>query len=485
MHTQTAVGSPTTAAAAASVAHSSVSFAPLPPLPSHPPRRVVVTGLGCVTPLGCGWRSLWSALCAGRSGVRAITDPKITSLQLATKSVADIPTAPDDERLKPVGNSGATGDVTDAHWDAKRWVPRSIMSQTSPFIHYALAAASMALEDGKYSLSSESDPELAASRAGVCMGSGIGCLEEGVEAGMALSTKGKRGVSAYSIPKLLINLAAGQISIQHGFRGPNHGVATACTTGAHSIGDAFSFIRHGHADVMIAGSTEASVTPLSLALFARIRALSTRDYASPSEASRPFDVDRDGFVMGEGAGAMLLEEREHAIQRGAHIYAEVRGYGLSADASHITAPHESGRGSLQCMEASLRHAGLSPSHIDYINAHATSTPLGDRVESRAIQQLFGASSSTDSVAVSSTKGALGHMLGAAGSVEAIICCLAIETGLIPPNLNLNLQTLESDMRNLNYVAGKEARERRVRATMSNSFGFGGTNASLVFTQHEA
>lgn len=296
-------------------------------------------------------------------------------------------------------------------------------------------------------------------------------------------------------PPADVCVALCQPGIQHGFRGPNHAVATACTTGAHSIGDAFSFIRNDHADVMVAGSSEASVSPLSMALFARIRALGHRaaqpgdgaaDPDDEATTSRPFDADRNGFVMGEGAGALVLEELEHARARGARIYAEVRGYGLSGDASHITAPHAQGRGSLLCMQAALRSAGLEPHHVDYINAHATSTPLGDRVESAAIRTLFGgaapSSPGSEAVSVSSTKGALGHMLGAAGSVEALICCLAVARDAVPPTLNLN--RLEPDMADLNYVRGGVGHKRTVRAALSNSFGFGGTNASLIFAKYE-
>jgi 3-oxoacyl-[acyl-carrier-protein] synthase II len=450
----------------AHAAHST----PLPPLPAHAPRplrRVVVTGLGCVTPLGCTPGQLWQRLLAGETGVRTITDPAVTALELSCKVAADVRR----------GTDRAAGE-----FDLAVAVPKEIRSQTSPFIHFALSAAAQALTHSGYSITSTAQAE----RSGVAFGSGIGCVEESASAGLAMKEKGKRGLSAYSIPKLLVNLAAGQISIRHNFRGPNHAVATACTTGAHSIGDAFNFIRSGAADVMLAGSSEASVTPLSLALFSRIRALSTT--SDPSRASRPFDSGRDGFVMGEGAGAMLLEDLDHAKQRGARILAEIRGYGLSGDASHITAPHESGRGSLACMQAALRDAMLRPEDIDYINAHATSTPLGDRVEASAIRSLFfpsdGPSSSpapTSGPSVSSTKGALGHMLGAAGSVEALICVLALQHQQLPPNLRL--ESLEEAMQGVRYV-GAQAEKRPVRAAMSNSFGFGGTNASIVITQYQ-
>lgn len=439
-----------------------------------------------MTPLGSGvgGEQLFRRLMAGETGVATLTDPAITKLDLAPRVAAWVRRGTDE----------AAG-----QFDASRWVPRAVSSQISPFIQFAMASANMALQDARYSLKDGGlppgrDPELAADRTGVCMGSGIGCVDESADAGMALAAKGKKGLSAYSIPKLLVNLAAGQISIQHGFRGPNHAVATACTTGAHSIGDAFNFIRANAADVMIAGSSEAAVTPLSMALFARIRALGHRpplpDGSTPEQraaddatTSRPFDAERSGFVMGEGAGVLVLEELEHARARGARIYAEVRGYGLSGDASHITAPHAEGRGSLLCMQSALRCAGLSPEHIDYVNAHATSTPLGDRVESLALQSLFGSvASGPDAVSVSSTKGALGHMLGAAGSVEALICCLAVARDTVPPSLNLH--SLEDGMQGLNYVRGNKGVQRTVRAALSNSFGFGGTNATLIFAKYE-
>lgn len=446
-----------------SFSSSSRSSLPPPP-PPRPPRRVVVTGMGCVTPLGCSIHHLWSNLLNGSSGIRRITSPDITKLSLSATVAGNV-------------QRGSNKDL--GEFDLSKDVPRSIVTQTSPFIHFAIASATQALEQANWKITNEHD----AKRTGVAFGSGIGCVEESAQAGMALNEKGKKGVSAYSIPKLLVNLAAGQISIVHGFRGPNHSVSTACTTGAHSIGDAFNFIRTGAADVMLAGSSEASVTPLSLALFSRIRALSTFDSPDPTHASRPFDSRRDGFVMGEGAGALVLEELEHALARGAKIIAEVRGYGLSGDASHITAPHPSGRGSIQCMTAALEDAGFKPEHIDYINAHATSTPIGDRVEAMAIQTLFGESTSPDTgVSVSSTKGALGHMLGAAGSVEALICCLAIQHQHVPPNLNL--EQLESSMEGLNYVRGGKGLPREVRTAMSNSFGFGGTNASIIFARYE-
>ena len=534
------------AAKPAAAASASCSLPP-PPAPPARVRRVVVTGLGCVTPLGCGADLLFRRLLAGDSGVARVVDPAITKLDLAPNVAAWVRR----------GSDAKAGQFD----PAAHGVPRAVMAQTSPFIHFAMAAANMALADAKYATNSAASPDTAASaaatggsassvlplppgrdpdhaadRTGVCMGSGIGCVDESAEAGIALAARGKKGLSAYSIPKLLVNLAAGQISqsqtqqgrasrgnehtlsaelicvfsscescvgIQHGFRGPNHAVATACTTGAHSIGDAFNFIRNDSADVMVAGSSEASVTPLSMALFARIRALGHRDAAaqaimSPEQrasddasTSRPFDASRNGFVMGEGAGALILEELEHARARGARIYAEVRGYGLSGDAAHITAPHAQGRGSLLCMRGALRSAGLDPSHIDYINAHATSTPLGDRVEAMAIREVFGEAAASAggsdpraSVCVSSTKGALGHMLGAAGSVESLICVLAVYHDRVPPNLHLH--EFEPEMRGLNYVQPGDAAtvHRPIRAALSNSFGFGGTNASLIFTKYE-
>jgi len=415
-----------------------------------------VTGLGLVTPLGIGLKNVWSSLLASNSAVTRITAanfPAISALDLPSKVCAPLP---------------ATFSLND-------YVPASLQPSTSPFIHYALTAAHLALADSNYAPTTVQQLE----RTGVCIGSGIGSVEEPVVQHTLLSTKGRRGTSPYAIPRLLVNLAAGQVSIRYGFKGPNHSVSTACTTGAHSIGDAYRFIQHGDADVMLAGGTEQGITPLSLTLFSRCRALSTHYNDRPAEASRPFSSGRDGFVMGEGAAVLILEELQHARARGAKVYAEVRGYGCSADAHHITAPADDGSGAYRSMQRALHTAQLQPHHIDYINAHATSTPLGDRAEHAAIKHTF--QQHAHSLAVSSTKGAVGHMLGAAGAVEAAFTVLAIRDQCVPPTLNWGVEGEEAAVFDLNYVSGG-SQQRRVRAALTNSFGFGGTNASLVFAE---
>ena len=392
--------------------YSSSSSLP-PPRPLTLTRRVVVTGVGLVTPLGVGVAEVWPALLAGRSALAAVTPsnfPSIACLDLPSKVVAPLPPSAVD-----------------------RFVPPSLRSSTSPFIHYALAAASLALTDADYHPTSPTSLD----RTGVCIGSGIGSVEDTAAQSRLLQDRGRRGVSPYGIPRLLANLAAGHVSIQHHLRGPNHTVSTACTTGAHSIGDAARFIQHGDADVMLAGGTEQGITPLSMALFSRCRALSTHYNDTPHLASQPFSAGRDGFVMGDGAGVLVLEELSHALARGARVYAEVRGYGCSADAHHITAPPIDGRGARLCMQRALHSSGLLPSHIDYINAHATSTPLGDAVENHAIHAVFGPHAAH--LSVSSTKGAVGHLLGAAGAVEAAFTVLAIHYQQVPPTLNLDVK----------------------------------------------
>ena len=438
-------------------------------------RRVVVTGIGLVCPLGVGVDAVWSALLGCQSALTAVTAgsfPLIHALDLPSRVIAPLP----------------------ASFSTDAFVAPSLRSSTSPFIHYALAAAQLALEDSRYSPASAAERE----RVGVCIGSGIGCVEESAGQGRLLAEKGRRAVSPYGIPRLLANLAAGHVSIRYGLQGPNHTTSTACTTGAHSVGDAYRFIQHGDADVMLAGGTEQGITPLSMALFSRCRALSTAYNDTPRLASQPFSAGRDGFVMGDGAGILVLEELEHARARGARVYAEVRGYGCSADAHHITAPAVDGRGAQLCMHRALRSSGLSAEHIDYINAHATSTPLGDAVENRAIHAVFG--EHAHGLSVSSTKGAMGHLLGAAGAVEAAFTALAVRDQIVPPTLNLDVHGERrgqprggegadredgdagsvSDF-DLDYVPDA-AKRRVVRAAMTNSFGFGGTNASLVFAQ---
>eukprot|EP00743_Colponemidia_sp_Colp-15_P004887 GILK01005267.1.p1 GENE.GILK01005267.1~~GILK01005267.1.p1 ORF type:complete len:431 (-),score=51.99 GILK01005267.1:137-1429(-) len=427
----------------------------LPPPRLFPQRRVVVTGMGLVTPLGVGLKYVWNQLTSGECGIRALDKPEFASLRSKVAAVV------------PKGEQ-------DGQFDVARAVSMEIESKVSPFIAYALAASKEALADAQWNPSDAAQQE----RTGVAIGSGVGCLEDIIDNGLVLQNQGPRRVSPFFVPRILINLAAGHVSIAHGLKGPNHCVVTACATGAHSIGDAFRMIRHGDAEVMVAGGTEACVNPLAIAGFSSLKALSTKFNGSPLKASRPFDKDRDGFVIGEGAGVMVLEELEHAKQRGARIYAEIRGYGLSGDGHHITAPTPDGSGAYRAMQAAVHQSGLEPSHIDYINAHATSTPLGDKIENTAIKRLFGVHASN--LAISSTKGAVGHLLGAAGAVEAIFTVLSIANGVVPPTLNLDAPEPEFD---LNYVAHR-SQTKAVRAALTNSFGFGGTNAALVFSQLE-
>eukprot|EP00742_Colponemidia_sp_Colp-10_P003997 GILJ01004264.1.p1 GENE.GILJ01004264.1~~GILJ01004264.1.p1 ORF type:complete len:433 (+),score=46.51 GILJ01004264.1:120-1418(+) len=418
-------------------------------------RRVVVTGMGLVTPLGVGVKYVWNKLTSGECGIRALDQPEFASLR--SKIAAVVPKGQED-----------------GQFDFARAVSVDIASKVSPFIAYALAASREALADAQWKPLDAAQQE----RTGVAVGSGVGCLEDIIDSGLVLQKQGPRRVSPFFVPRILINLAAGHVSIAHGLKGPNHCAVTACATGAHSIGDAFRMIRHGDAEVMVAGGTEACVHPLAMAGFSSLKALSTKFNDSPLKASRPFDKDRDGFVIGEGAGVMVLEELEHAKRRGARIYAEIRGYGLSGDGHHITAPTPDGSGAYRAMQAAVHQSGLEPTHIDYINAHATSTPLGDKIENTAIKRLFGVHASN--LAISSTKGAVGHLLGAAGAVEAIFTVLAIADGVVPPTLNLDEPEPEFD---LNYVAHR-SQSKVVRAALTNSFGFGGTNAALVFSKLE-
>ncbi len=420
-------------------------------------RRVVVTGLGLVTPLGDGVETSWRRLIEGRSGIRRIDRFDVSDL--ACKIAG----------LVPDGEGEGAFRATD-------YVEARELRRNDLFIVYALAAAEQAVRDSGY----EPESEEARTRAGVLIGSGIGGLSTIAETALTLERAGPRRVSPFFIPAALINLASGQVSIRFGFRGPNHSVVTACSTGAHAIGDAARLIALGDADVMIAGGAEAAVCRLGIAGFAAARALSTRYNDEPEKASRPWDADRDGFVMAEGAGCVLLEEYEHARRRGARIYAEVRGYGLSGDAYHVTAPAPDGDGGFRSMRNALENARLDPQDIDYINAHGTSTPLGDEIELAAVKRLFG--SHAGRLAMSSTKSAIGHLLGAAGAVEAIFCILAIRDGVVPPTLNLERPCEGAEDMNL---VPREAQQRPVRAALSNSFGFGGTNATVIFTDPEA
>jgi 3-oxoacyl-[acyl-carrier-protein] synthase II len=415
-------------------------------------RRVVATGLGLVSPLGCGVKANWDRLINGESGIRAIQSFDVSDLP--AKIAGQVP----------------RGETASGSFNADDWVSPKEQRRMDTFIIYALAACEQAITDAGWRPTDEEGRR----RTGVLIGSGIGGLPEIARAAMLLETGGPRKISPFFIPATLINLASGHVSIKYGLQGPNHAVVTACATGAHALGDAARLILWDDADVMVAGGTEAAVCRLGIAGFAAARALSTKFNDTPERASRPWDVDRDGFVMSEGAAIVVLEEYEHARKRGAHIYAELVGYGLSGDAFHITAPSENGEGAYNCMKAALRHAQLATDEVDYVNAHGTSTPLGDEIELGAVKRLFG--DAAYRLSMSSTKSAVGHLLGAAGAAEAIFSIKAVETGVVPPTLNLDNPDEGCDLDLVPHVA----KERPVRAALSNSFGFGGTNASLVF-----
>ncbi|MDJ0942922.1 MAG: beta-ketoacyl-ACP synthase II [Kiloniellales bacterium] len=414
-------------------------------------RRVVITGIGLVTPLGVGTSHVWGRLTAGQSGIKGIQ----------SFDVSDLPAK--------IAGLVPPGSTEDGYFDADRFMAAKDRRKVDDFILYGVAAAQQAVEDAGWMPEDEEDRE----RTGVMIGSGIGGLQWISETAVLLEQKGPRRVSPFFIPAALINLASGQVSIRYGFKGPNHAVVTACSTGAHAIGDAARLIKWDDADVMVAGGAEAAVCRLGVAGFAAARALSTGFNETPEKASRPWDEGRDGFVMGEGAGVVILEELEHARKRGARIYAEVLGYGLSGDAHHITAPAEDGSGGFRSMQAALRSAKLNPEDVDYVNAHGTSTPLGDEIELGAVKRLFG--DAAYKLSMSSTKSAIGHLLGAAGAVESIFCCLAIDQGVVPPTLNLDNPSPGCDI----DLVPHQAKERKVNIALSNSFGFGGTNASLV------
>ena len=416
-------------------------------------RRVVVTGLGLVTPIGTGVELTWKRLLEGRSGITPIE--KFDVSDLPAKVAAHV----------------VRGDG-EGEFNYDDWVSSKERRKMSDFIIFGLAAAQQAIEDANWKPETEDERY----RTGVLIGSGIGGLNEIVEGAETLRERGPRRLSPFFIPMALINLVSGHTSIRFGFKGPNHAVVTACSTGAHAIGDAARFISMDDADVMVAGGSESAICRLGMAGFAAARALSTNFNDTPEKASRPWDKDRDGFVMGEGAGVVVLEELEHAKARGAKIYAEIVGYGLSGDAHHITAPAADGSGAFRAMEMAMKRAGLAPDAIDYVNAHGTSTPLGDEIEVQAVKRLFG--DSAGNIAMSSTKSAIGHLLGAAGSVEAIFSILAMRDGIVPPTLNLDNPSEGCD---LDFVP-HEAKSKVVRAALSNSFGFGGTNATLIFTQ---
>ncbi len=418
-------------------------------------RRVVVTGMGMVTPLGVGVKRNWDSITAGKSGLRIIDEFDLTDM---ASHVAGIVPKTTDEN------------PTDGAFNVNLFVPIKEQKKIDRFIEFAMAAAQEAIEDSGWKAEAQEDQE----RTGVLIGSGIGGLGTMYEASITLKERGPRRMSPFCIPAMLINLASGHVSIKYGFKGPNHSVVTACATGTHAIGDSARLIALGDADVMVAGGAEAAVTPLGVGGFAAARALSTGYNDRPTEASRPFDEGRDGFVIAEGSGVVVLEEYEHAKKRGAKIYAEVIGYGLSGDAYHITSPPEGGDGGFRAMSAALKNAKINPEDIDYINAHGTSTPVGDGIECTAIKRLF--EKSLNKLSMSSTKSAIGHLLGAAGAVEAIYSMKAIETGILPPTLNL--ENISEPCKGIDLVP-KVAKDKKVKIALSNSFGFGGTNASVI------
>jgi 3-oxoacyl-[acyl-carrier-protein] synthase II len=415
-------------------------------------RRVVVTGLGMVTPLACGVEATWQRLLAGQSAIKRIE--KFDVSDISCKIAGQVP----------------RGEGADGTFNPDHWMEPKEQRKVDDFILFAMGAAKQALDDADWHPSDYDDQIVS----GVMIGSGIGGVEGIAETALLLRDRGARRVSPFFIPGRIINLAAGYVSIAHSLKGPNHAVVTACSTGAHAIGDAGRLIALGDADVMVAGGTESPVNRISLAGFAACRALSTGFNDTPERASRPYDRDRDGFVMGEGAGALVLEDYDHAKRRGARIYAELIGYGLSGDAYHITAPAEDGDGALRCMTAAVRRAGIAPGEIDYINAHGTSTPLGDEIELKAVERLVG--NAAGHISMSSTKSSIGHLLGAAGAVEAIFCMLAMRDQVAPPTINLDNPSVATAL----DLVPHNARKRPINVVLSNSFGFGGTNASLIF-----
>jgi 3-oxoacyl-[acyl-carrier-protein] synthase II len=417
-------------------------------------RRVVVTGMGMVTPLGSGVETTWARLKAGESGAQRITTFQVDDLPCQIAGVI------------PRGDGSGGTFNPDLSMEPKE------QRKVDDFIIFAMAAADEAIKSSGWEPKTEDDRYAT----GVLIGSGIGGIGGIVEAGITLHERGPRRISPFFIPGRLINLASGYVSIKHGLKGPNHAVVTACSTGAHAIGDAARLIALGDADVMVAGGTESPVVRISLAGFAACRALATHFNDRPTEASRPYDRDRDGFVMGEGAGAVVVEEYEHAKARGATIHGEVIGYGLSGDAFHITAPSEDGNGAERCMRAALKRAAIDPSEVDYVNAHGTST-MADGIELAAVERVMG--NAAGKLTMSSTKSAIGHLLGAAGAVEAIFCLLAMRDGVAPPTLNLENPSVETPI----DLVPLKAKEKRIDIALSNSFGFGGTNASLVFRRH--
>ena len=419
-------------------------------------RRVVITGLGLVTPLACGVDQSWQRLLAGKTGIKRIDEFNVEDLSCQ------------------IGGVIPRGDGTDGTFNPDDWMPKKDQRKVDDFIIYALAAADQAIADAQWSPANEEE----ANRAGVLVGSGIGGLQGIASTSLLLEEKGPRRISPFFIPGRLINLAGGYISIKHGLKGPNHAVVTACSTGTHAIGDAARLIALDDADVMVAGGTESPICRLAIAGFASAKALSKGFNDAPDKASRPYDEDRDGFVMGEGAGSMVLEELEHAKARGATIYGEIIGYGLSGDAFHITAPAASGDGAYRCMQAAIKRANIEPSDIDYVNAHGTSTPMGDEIELGAVERVFGDAASD--LTMSSTKSAIGHLLGAAGAVEAVFSTLAIRDNVAPPTLNLDNPSVETKI----DLVPHTSKNMPINTVLSNSFGFGGTNASIIIRGFE-
>jgi len=414
-------------------------------------RRVVITGLGMVSPLACGVEETWKRLLEGRSGAKRVESFDVSDI--ACQIACMVP----------------RGDGTDGAFNPDQWMEPKEQRKVDDYIIFAVAAATQALNDAGWRPRSYEDQ----CASGVLIGSGIGGLGGIYETSILLKERGPRRVSPFFIPGRLINLCSGYVSIMHGLKGPNHSVVTACSTGAHAVGDAGRLIALGDADVMVAGGAESAVNRIGLAGFAACRALSTNFNDRPTEGSRPYDKDRDGFVMGEGAGCVVLEEYEHAKARGARIYAELIGYGLSGDAHHITAPAEDGDGAFRCMSMAIKRAGISASDLDYVNAHGTSTPLGDEIELGAVTRVMG--NAAAKVSMSSTKSSIGHLLGAAGAVEAIFSTLAIRDQIAPPTLNLNNPSMETSIDLVPHVP----RKREIDVVLSNSFGFGGTNASII------
>jgi 3-oxoacyl-[acyl-carrier-protein] synthase II len=414
-------------------------------------RRVVVTGLGMVSPLGCGVEPTWRRILNSESGAKKIDTFDVSDL--TSRIACVVP----------------RGDGSNGSFNPDQWMEHKDQRKVDDFIIFAMCAAKQALDDADWHPATEEDR----CATGTMIGSGIGGLSGIADGAVLLKERGPRKLSPFFIPGRLINLASGYVSIAHGLKGPNHAVVTACSTGAHAIGDASRLITLGDADVMVAGGTESPINRLAMAGFCAMRALSTNFNDTPQKASRPYDRDRDGFVMGEGAGIVVLEEYEHAKKRGARIYAEIIGYGMSGDAYHITAPTPDGDGAFRCMSMAMKRAGITASDLDYINAHGTSTPLGDEIELGAVQRLLGNAAST--VSMSSTKSSTGHLLGAAGAVEAIFCILAIRDNIAPPTINLDNPSVDTA---IDLVPQKQ-RQREIKVALSNSFGFGGTNASVI------